>query len=129
MKQTYSLADFCSMTAESALQKLQSSHEGLTDETARAFLAVYGPNEITKARKKGFFEKLLGYIIEPMVIILMAASVFSFFIKTLRRVCHSRRCSYQHGYQPDTGFQGRTGRRGAEENPLPAVQGGARRQY
>jgi Ca2+-transporting ATPase len=81
MKQIHSLADFYAIQTEAALQKLESSPEGLTAEKARSLLAVYGTNEITKSKKKGFLEKLLGYIIEPMVIILMIASGFSFAIK------------------------------------------------
>ncbi len=70
-----------SATPYESLKLLGVSSEGLDDVEARNRLATYGANEITRARKKGFFRKLLDYIIEPMALILFVASAFSFFIQ------------------------------------------------
>ncbi len=60
---------------------LQSSPEGLSDTQASERLTKYGTNEITQARRKSFIMKLLEYLLEPMALILFAASAFSFAIK------------------------------------------------
>ncbi len=71
----------CNSATGDSLAALGTSPGGLGDAEAHRRLGEYGPNEITGARKKSFFRRLMGYIIEPMVLILFAASVFSFVIK------------------------------------------------
>jgi len=70
-----------SASPEESLRILGVSPAGLDEDGARRRLEEFGPNEITQARKKGFFRKLLDYIIEPMALILFVASAFSFFIR------------------------------------------------
>ncbi|HPQ52514.1 MAG TPA: cation-translocating P-type ATPase [Spirochaetota bacterium] len=66
---------------ETVLTTFDTGTAGLADHDAEARRAEFGLNEIVQGKKKGFFKKLLTYIIDPMVLILFAASVFSFIIQ------------------------------------------------
>ncbi|MBN1409348.1 MAG: cation-translocating P-type ATPase [Spirochaetales bacterium] len=77
----FDLNDFSHSNADHSLNKLDSSQSGLTNENAREKLKAYGLNEIRKQEKKSFAGKILKALIDPMVIILVAATVFSFIIK------------------------------------------------
>lgn len=68
------------MTVDLALSTLNTSPKGISEEESRRRIEEFGLNEIAPAKKKNFFQKLLTYMIEPMVIILAVASAFSFFI-------------------------------------------------
>lgn len=72
---------YYAVTSDESIRILQSSPSGITDQEARNRLEKYGPNEITQTKKKSFIQKLLEYLIEPMALILFAASAFSFAIK------------------------------------------------
>jgi Ca2+-transporting ATPase len=78
--QSNQLEFFYTAKPEQAISALGSSKNGLTQEQADSLFRQYGPNEITGAPRKTFFQKLMGYLIDPMVFILVIASVFSFFI-------------------------------------------------
>lgn len=54
---------------------------GLSNEEAEARLETFGTNEIGEAKKKSLLRKLLESFLEPMVLILVVASAFSFAIK------------------------------------------------
>ena len=77
----HELKDFCGIDSDESLKKLSSSVTGLDDSESLHRLELYGPNEIRQTGKKSFIRKLLGYVLEPMTLILFTASVFSFAIR------------------------------------------------
>ena len=72
--------DFYSLTIEDLLKKFDSSTDGLKDKDAEERLKIYGLNEIAKEKKKSIFRKIIQALIEPMALILIVASLLSFFI-------------------------------------------------
>ena len=58
-------------------QQLQSSPSGLTTEEARKRLSQYGPNEPTVVRRAASIQQLLVFITNPLVLILLVASVIT----------------------------------------------------
>ena len=72
--------DFYSLATEDLLKKFDSLVNGLTDKQAEEKLKIYGPNEIAKEKKKSIFRKIFDALIEPMALILIVASLLSFFI-------------------------------------------------
>ncbi len=72
--------DFYSQTIEDLLKKFDTSINGLTDNQAEEKLKLYGLNEIAKEKKKSIFRKIFDALIEPMALILIIASLLSFFI-------------------------------------------------
>lgn len=70
----------CDRDVGKIFEILGSSPAGLKAEEAEARLAEFGPNEFSAGRKKTIIEKIFLALIEPMVIILIIASGFSFFI-------------------------------------------------
>jgi len=72
--------DFYSLTIEDLLKKFDSSTDGLKDKDAEERLKIYGLNEIAKEKKKSIFRKIIQALIEPMALILILASLLSFFI-------------------------------------------------
>ncbi len=61
------------------LERLNSSSEGLSNAEASACLAYFGPNEIHGERKQVLFLQFLAKFRNPLVIILLVASVISAF--------------------------------------------------
>lgn len=55
------------------------SNQGLTSQEAQARLEKYGPNELQEKKGKSFFAKLIDQLLDPMVIILLAAATLSAF--------------------------------------------------
>ena len=53
---------------------------GLNDEEVRKRREKYGLNEFTQKEKAGFFEELIDSLKEPMILILIFASIVSFII-------------------------------------------------
>ncbi len=76
----YEFKEFLSVDVKDTLKKLNSSKNGLDDDKAHELIKSFGLNEITQAKKKNFWQKLLSYIMEPMIIILFIASIFSIMI-------------------------------------------------
>ena len=72
--------DFYSLTIEDLLKKFDSSIDGLKDKDAEERLKIYGLNEIAKEKKKSIFRKIIQALLEPMALILIVASLLSFFI-------------------------------------------------
>jgi len=72
--------DFYSFTIEDLLKKFNTFTNGLTDKQAEEKLKIYGLNEIAKEKKKSILRKIIGALIEPMALILIVASLLSFFI-------------------------------------------------
>ncbi|HOV15266.1 MAG TPA: HAD-IC family P-type ATPase, partial [Spirochaetota bacterium] len=77
------LEDFYNLDKDDALKKLDSSFKGIDDQKAEDNLRVYGLNEITQKKRKSLFHKIVDMMLEPMVLILMVAAGFSFFIKDI----------------------------------------------
>lgn len=53
---------------------------GITSEEARERQAQYGKNELTVAKKKSLFGKVIGIIAEPMFILLLVAATIYFIL-------------------------------------------------
>lgn len=64
------------LDVEEALKKLGSSLEGLTEEEAERRLRVYGPNTV-EARRKSPLRIFASQFANPLIIILVAASIIS----------------------------------------------------
>ena len=80
-KNTTSLQeDFYSLPVEDSLKKFNSNPNGLTDRQVEEALKTYGLNEISEEKKKSLIRKIGEALIEPMTIILIIASLLSFFI-------------------------------------------------
>ena len=62
---------------EESLAALSVSHEGLSTQEAEARLQKYGPNQLQEEAKKPFWKKLVEQFVDPMIIILLVASIFS----------------------------------------------------
>jgi Mg2+-importing ATPase len=62
------------------LDELHSSKGGLTSEEARRRLSVTGPNEPASARPLAVVQQFLGFLSNPLVIILLIASVVTAFL-------------------------------------------------
>ena len=60
-----------------AFGQLQATAQGLSTQEAQRRLAVYGPNEPAPARRFATLQQFLGLLLNPLVIILLVASVIS----------------------------------------------------
>ncbi len=69
------------MTQKTVLNTLSTSVNGLDAAGSAAALEVHGLNEISRSRKRGFIVEILRSLLEPMGLVLIAASLFSFIIK------------------------------------------------
>jgi len=74
------LHDAYSPDAPTLLGTLGSCPEGLSPSQAEAIRRTAGYNELQARKKKGLLAKILESFAEPMVLILFAATLFSFFI-------------------------------------------------
>lgn len=74
------LHDAASPSAETLLQSLGSGPGGLSDAQVTEVRKTCGYNELQEARRPSLFSKVLASFAEPMVLILFAATLFSFFI-------------------------------------------------
>ena len=62
------------------LEKIDSNPKtGLSSSEAKSRLEKYGPNKIESSSKKSLIRKILDQIIDPMVILLIVASIISAF--------------------------------------------------
>ena len=62
------------------LEKIQSNPKtGLTSSEASKRLEKYGPNKIESSNKKSILEKIKDQLLDPMVILLIVASIISAF--------------------------------------------------
>lgn len=64
-------------SSEETLKDLESSESGLSSELAQKRLAEYGRNELKHEEKTPFIQKLLAQLLDPMIIILILASIVS----------------------------------------------------
>ncbi|MEJ5301027.1 MAG: HAD-IC family P-type ATPase [Thermodesulforhabdaceae bacterium] len=69
------------MSVSEVLNRLGSSEKGLTSEEAQKRLAVYGLNKLKEEEKINFFLLFLKQFTNPLVIILLVASVVTTAIK------------------------------------------------
>ncbi|WBW50501.1 cation-translocating P-type ATPase [Peptoniphilus equinus] len=58
-------------------EELQTSKEGLSSAEAAARLDKYGTNELAREAKTPFIKKVIAQIIDPMILILIGASIVS----------------------------------------------------
>ena len=65
---------------EEVLAGLQTSADGLSTAEATARLAAHGPNELQETISRPAWKMLLSQFIEPMILILVAAAILSFFL-------------------------------------------------
>ncbi|VVB60261.1 Potassium-transporting ATPase ATP-binding subunit [uncultured archaeon] len=72
--------NFSHQTIEELFTTFQTSSSGISQIQAEERLHVYGANEFTKEKKKTIFRKIIEALIEPMTVILIIASLLSFFI-------------------------------------------------
>ena len=72
--------NFSHQTIEELFATFQTSSEGLSRTQAEERLRVYGTNEFAKEKKKTILRKIIEALIEPMAVILIIASLLSFFI-------------------------------------------------
>ena len=70
-----------SKTIKEVLEKFNSSNDGLSDTEAEERLKNNGFNELRKKPRKTIAQMLLAQIIDPMVLILIVASIFSIILK------------------------------------------------
>lgn len=64
-------------TAESVLNEVQSTKEGLAAEEAEARLAKYGENKLDESPKATLLARFLEQFKNPMILVLLAAAVIS----------------------------------------------------
>ncbi len=65
------------LSADEALEALESDHCGLLFEEAERRFEEYGPNEIEKGEGTSWVEILVSHLTNPLVLVLAAASVIS----------------------------------------------------
>ncbi|MCL2747027.1 MAG: cation-translocating P-type ATPase [Oscillospiraceae bacterium] len=68
---------------ETVLQELDTNKAGLTREEAARRLVENGGNELAKAKKKGIPRRFLEQLINPMVLVLIAAAAVSVVLAAL----------------------------------------------
>jgi len=72
---------WASTSPEAIAQELHTdAQQGLTQEDVLRRIAQYGKNTIVPARKKSVFLELLRHFESPLIIILIVATVISFFV-------------------------------------------------
>ena len=69
-----------SLSESEVLEKLKTSDYGLSDEEVRSRQKVYGYNELYKKKSKSILKLTLYELKDPMIIILILASILSFFL-------------------------------------------------
>lgn len=62
-------------TRQALFEQLHASENGLTNEDARQRLAQSGPNEPSGAKRRGIVAQILGMFTNPLVLILLIASL------------------------------------------------------
>jgi Ca2+-transporting ATPase len=73
-------SDWYAIEADVALQRLNTSADGLTTAEAVRRLAEHGPNTIPEARQHTLLAMLLGQFADFMIVVLLAAALISGFI-------------------------------------------------
>ena len=68
------------MSSDDAMQTLETSKDGLSDQEAEERLSRFGKNELRKQEKKSIAKMLLEQITDVMVLILVGAAILSMFL-------------------------------------------------
>lgn len=68
------------LTVEKALQELDASRSGLSDEKAKERLQQYGPNELREKGKRPAIMVFLRQFASPLIYILLAAALIEFIV-------------------------------------------------
>ena len=69
-----------SLSSSEVLEKLKTSDYGLSEEEIRSRQKIYGLNELSKKKRKSIFKLILYELKDPMIIILILASILSFIL-------------------------------------------------
>ena len=76
-----SFPSFWSISTTELLSKLQVTAKGITTAEAKKRLASYGANSIKPQKHSGTFSLLIGQFKSPIILILLAATVLSLFLR------------------------------------------------
>jgi Ca2+-transporting ATPase len=71
---------FYSESQDELFNIFHSSSKGLSDAQAQERIKVFGTNEFAQEKKETLLKKIGKALIEPMAVILVIASLLSFFI-------------------------------------------------
>ncbi len=71
------LIEICSLSAAEALAKLETSPEGLSSKEAERRLEEFGPNELSRQKRRGFWAEMLERFKSPLVIQLLIIGAVS----------------------------------------------------
>ncbi len=69
-----------SMPIDEILKKLNTTEDGLSDKEAEERLKKYGYNELNNKKRKTILELIWKEIVDPMILILIGASLLSFIL-------------------------------------------------
>ena len=72
--------NFPSLSNDEIFAALQTSAEGLTPEEALRRREIYGPNDISRARKQPVVIQFLAHFKNVLVLILLFAAIISVFV-------------------------------------------------
>ena len=75
------IPSFWSITTAELLSKLQVTAKGLTTDEAKIRLASYGANSLKPKKQSGAFMLLIGQFKSPIILILLAATCLSLFLR------------------------------------------------
>jgi Mg2+-importing ATPase len=78
------LLESASLTAEQAIEKLNSTPKGLTYTEAKLRLDQYGPNEVAREKRKTWYMHLWSNVKNPLVLLLVLLGVISFLTGDIR---------------------------------------------
>ena len=71
---------YYSMNIEEAMQKLQTSEEGLSSREAKKRLEKYGLNELPKKKPDSIFKIIFREVTDPIILLLIVAIIASFLV-------------------------------------------------
>ena len=75
------ITTFWSISTTEILNKLQVTAKGITTVEAKKRLASYGANSLKPQKRSGTFMLLIGQFKSPIILILLAATVLSLFLR------------------------------------------------
>ena len=71
---------YSSLKISEVLKYLKTRDIGLSNEEARKRLSIYGKNKLDEQKKESFIIKFLSQFKDLMIVVLIIASIFSFFL-------------------------------------------------
>ena len=72
-----------SLSADTVLQKLESTTTGLSQKEAKERLQTYGPNELTSQKKVSLLQRFFAQFEDFMIIVLLCAAALSFLLSLM----------------------------------------------